>query len=161
MTNFDSLADVRAQVRSILSPDLNYVANAANLCAVAFRGVPGVNWIGFYFRYRNELIVGPYQGAPACSRLPLTKGVCGQAFRRGQVVNVPDVQNFESHIACDTSSLSELVIPLRHRGRIVGVLDIDSPVTARFHQHEVALFKGIANDYERSICLLEAKPALG
>src|SRR2546430_9066508 len=100
----------------------------ANCAAVLFNSVPRLNWVGFYFLRGGELVLGPFQGRPACVRIPLGKGVCGKAAVERRSVIVPDVSAFPGHIACDTASRSELVVPLLAAGDVLGVLDLDSPV---------------------------------
>ena len=108
--------------------------NAANAAAAIFHALPDLNWAGFYFLRGDELVVGPFQGLPACVRIPLGKGVCGSAALQAQSIVVPDVQAFPGHIACDAASRSELVVPLRNQERVLGVLDLDSPLVGRFDE---------------------------
>ncbi len=129
----DQYARLCAQAQALLSGEHDRTANAANLSALLFQGLPDVNWVGFYFFDGVELVVGPFQGKPACVRIALDQGVCGRAAATGVSQLVPDVQAFPGHIACDTASRSELVVPLSTaHGRLLGVLDIDSPKLARF-----------------------------
>lgn len=125
-------AQLAAQARALLAGEPDRVANAANLSALVYHALPSLNWVGFYFFDGNELVVGPFQGLPACVRIPLDKGVCGAAASRRETRRVDDVEAFPGHIACDAASRSELVVPLVKDGRLVGVLDIDSPEPARF-----------------------------
>ena len=125
-------AQLAAQARALLAGEPDRVANAANLSALVYHALPSLNWVGFYFFDGNELVVGPFQGLPACVRIPLGKGVCGAAASRRETQRVDDVHAFPGHIACDAASRSELVVPLVKDGRLVGVLDIDSPEPARF-----------------------------
>ena len=118
----------------LLTGERNRVANAANTAALLFDSLPAVNWAGFYFAQGRELIVGPFQGRPACVRIPFGRGVCGRAAADRQTVLVPDVHAFPGHIACDALSRSEIVVPLIRDGRLIGVLDVDSPELARFDQ---------------------------
>ena len=118
--------------RSLMEGQRDRIANAANLSALLFHTLDNVNWAGFYFLQGNELIVGPFQGLPACVRIPLGKGVCGTAAATRETQRVADVHSFEGHIACDVNSRSELVVPLVRDGELLGVLDIDSPVPNRF-----------------------------
>lgn len=108
------------------------IANLSNTAALIYESLPEINWAGFYFLQGKELILGPFQGKPACIRIPLGKGVCGTAVSEDRVQLVADVHTFPGHIACDSASNSEIVIPLHIGGEIWGVLDIDSPVTDRF-----------------------------
>ncbi|HEX3954406.1 MAG TPA: GAF domain-containing protein [Stellaceae bacterium] len=115
-------------------PDV--IANAANLAALIYHGLPELNWAGFYFARDGELVLGPFQGKPACVRIAWGKGVCGTAAFHAASVIVPDVHEFPGHIACDAASRSELVVPLLSSGRVTGVLDLDSPVAARFNDDD-------------------------
>ena len=125
-------AQLRAQLTSLLLRERDLVANAANTAALLYRALPEVNWAGFYFLRGAELVLGPFQGQPACVRIALGKGVCGTAAQLGQSLLVPDVHQFAGHIACDTASRSELVVPLKKGGALIGVLDLDSPRVGRF-----------------------------
>ncbi len=120
---------VMATNSSSVSPTAAYAELAEQLC-----GLERLNWAGFYFRKGEELVLGPFQGRPACVRIPLGKGVCGTAAASGEAIIVPDVHEFPGHIACDAASVSELVVPLVKNGRVIGVLDLDSPVAARFDE---------------------------
>ena len=126
---YDELA---RELDALLSGEADPVANAANAAAAIFHALPALNWAGFYLLRGNELVLGPFQGRPACVRIPLGKGVCGAAAQRRASVLVPDVAAFPGHIACDTASQSELVVPLLAGDGLLGVLDLDSPVLARF-----------------------------
>ncbi|TAK37687.1 MAG: GAF domain-containing protein [Lysobacteraceae bacterium] len=121
------------QARALMHGERDLVANAANLSALLWHALPDLNWCGFYLFDGTELVVGPFQGLPACIRIPLDKGVCGAAARTRQVQVVRDVNAFEGHIACDSASRSECVVPLVAKdGTLLGVLDLDSPHLARF-----------------------------
>jgi L-methionine (R)-S-oxide reductase len=120
------------QARALLAGERDSTANAANLAALVFHSLPDLNWAGFYWLKGGELVLGPFQGKPACVRIALGKGVCGTAARDARTLVVPDVNAFAGHIACDSASRSELVVPVAHRGRVIGVLDLDSPRAARF-----------------------------
>ena len=128
----EQYAQLAEQARALLHGEHDRIANAANLAALVYHALPDLNWVGFYFHDGRELVVGPFQGLPACVRIPLDKGVCGAAARTGTTQRVDDVHDFPGHIACDAASRSELVIPLLHDGALVGVFDIDSPVPGRF-----------------------------
>ena len=128
----EQYAQLIAQARALVQGEPDRIANAANLSALVFNALPQLNWVGFYFFDGTELVVGPFQGLPACVRIPLHKGVCGAAATTLQTQRIHDVDDFPGHIACDSASRSELVVPLLHNGRLVGVFDIDSPVLARF-----------------------------
>lgn len=127
-----------AQLHGLLAGEADPIANAANTSALIFDALPEVNWVGFYFLREGlrgaELVVGPFQGKPACVRIALGRGVCGTAAARGETIIVPDVNAFPGHIACDSASQSEVVVPLIAAGRLVGVLDLDSARLARFDE---------------------------
>ena len=128
--------EVLEQARALMAGEPDRIANAANLSALIYATLPDLNWAGFYFFDGRELVVGPFQGKPACVRIALGKGVCGTAAATHDTVVVLDVEQFPGHIACDVASRSEIVVPLvASDGRLLGVLDIDSPKLARF-DHE-------------------------
>lgn len=137
-------AELLAQARGLMQGEDDPIANAANLCALVFHTVPALNWAGFYFYDGRELVVGPFQGKPACVRIPLERGVCGAAARLRQTQRVDDVHAFAGHIACDAASRSELVVPLLRGDRLIGVLDLDSPVPARFDAEDQRGFEALA-----------------
>jgi len=120
------------QLNALLTNETNLIANLANASALLFASLAGVNWAGFYLYEQGELIVGPFQGKPACVHIALGKGVCGTAARQQQTIRVANVHHFAGHIACDAASLSEIVIPLLQHRHLLGVLDIDSPHENRF-----------------------------
>jgi L-methionine (R)-S-oxide reductase len=124
--------ELEKQLEALFAGESDRIANAANMAALIYHGLPDVNWAGFYFRRGGELVLGPFQGKPACIRIPIGKGVCGTAAARSASVLVPDVHDFPGHIACDPASRSELVVPLIEEGLVLGVLDLDSPLPARF-----------------------------
>jgi GAF domain-containing protein len=124
--------DLARQLEALLGAETNRIANAANAAALIYHALPDLNWAGFYFRHGDELVLGPFQGKPACVRIPIGKGVCGASAARGEAVLVPDVHAFPGHIACDPDSRSELVLPLVENGSVSGVLDLDSPLPSRF-----------------------------
>ena len=128
----DQYAQLLEQARGLVHGERDRIANAANLSALVYHALPDLNWVGFYFHDGNELVVGPFQGLPACVRIPLDKGVCGAAARTRTTQRVEDVQAFPGHIACDAASRSELVVPLVRDGALLGVFDLDSPLPARF-----------------------------
>lgn len=146
--NPDWLAD---QARALLAGQSDPVANAANLSALLYFSLDDVNWAGFYFYRDGRLLVGPFQGKPACVEIPLGRGVCGVAAESRKVQRVADVDAFEGHIACDAESRSEIVLPLVHKGELIGVLDLDSPVPHRFGAEEERLLRGIAEIYIGSL----------
>jgi L-methionine (R)-S-oxide reductase len=126
--------DLARQLAALLGGEPDPIANSANMAALIYHGLPDLNWGGFYFRQGDELVLGPFQGKPACLRIAIGQGVCGAAAARGETVLVRDVHDFPGHIACDPDSRSELVVPLIEEGRVVGVLDLDSPLAARFDE---------------------------
>src|SRR5260221_7271778 len=130
---YDQLA---AQLSSLLAGECDLIANAANFASVIFHALPDLNWAGFYFLRADELVLGPFQGKVACVRIALGSGVCGTAAERREAVLVADVHAFPGHIACDANSRSEIVIPLVQGGRLLGVLDLDSPSLARFDDED-------------------------
>ncbi|HEY5102578.1 MAG TPA: GAF domain-containing protein [Steroidobacteraceae bacterium] len=125
-------ASLARELTSLLAGETDLIANAANMTALIFDAVPRLNWTGIYFLKNADLVVGPFQGRPACVRIALGTGVCGKAARQRITIVVPDVDQFPGHIACDAASRSEIVIPLIVRDALLGVLDIDSPELARF-----------------------------
>jgi L-methionine (R)-S-oxide reductase len=132
--------ELHAQLTALFAGERDGLANAANLCAVLYQALPNLNWCGFYFLKGRELVLGPFQGKVACVRIAVGQGVCGTAAQRRESVVVEDVHAFPGHIACDAASRSEIVVPLMHDGRLLGVLDLDSPQTARFdHEDSVGL----------------------
>jgi len=148
---------VRRQAESLLDGEHDAIANAANLAALIFQELPDVNWAGFYFARGNELVLGPFQGKPACVRIALGAGVCGTAFAEGRTIVVPDVHAFPGHIACDSASNAEIVVPLiRPDGSAFGVLDVDSPIQGRFGPADRSLLEDLAALYVR---LSEPVPA--
>jgi GAF domain-containing protein len=126
--------DLARQLTALLAGEPDPIANAANMAALIYHRLANVNWAGFYFRNGAELVLGPFQGKPACVRIPIGKGVCGTSAARGTAVLVHDVHDFPGHIACDPESRSELVVPLIEDGSVLGVLDLDSPLPARFDE---------------------------
>jgi GAF domain-containing protein len=129
-------AELAAQARGLLHGEHDRIANAANFAALAWQALPDINWCGFYFFDGTELVVGPFQGKPACVRIALGKGVCGTAAATRETQLVRDVHAFDGHIACDADSRSEIVVPLVAGGRLVGVWDVDSPLLARFDEED-------------------------
>lgn len=129
-------ANLAAQLSSLLADEHDVVANAANCAALLYQSLPDVNWAGFYFFKEGELVLGPFQGNPACVRIALGKGVCGTAAQLKQTLVVENVHEFPGHIACDSASNSEIVVPLIKDGRLIGVLDLDSPSLARFDDED-------------------------
>lgn len=139
---------LRAQAGSLLEGETDTIANLANLSALLSLTLPDINWAGFYILRGNCLVLGPFQGKPACVRIPLGKGVCGTAAEKDETQVVPDVRVFAGHIACDKDSRSEIVVPLHAGGRVAGVLDIDSPLSARFDKADAEGLQALAEGIE-------------
>jgi len=133
-SKFELYQHLASACEALLAGERDPIANAANMAALIYHGLPDLNWAGFYFRQGGELVLGPFQGRPACVRIPFGQGVCGTAAARGATVLVPDVHAFAGHIACDPASRSELVVPLRENGKVSGVLDLDSPLVGHFDE---------------------------
>lgn len=129
-------ASLVVQLLSLLKGEHDFIANAANFSALLFNSLPNVNWAGFYFLQGDELVLGPFQGNPACVRIPLGTGVCGVAAQQCETIIVPNVHEFPGHIACDVASNSEIVVPLFDGERLLGVLDLDSPTIGRFDDQD-------------------------
>ena len=132
---YDQLA---SQLSSLLGGERDLIANAANFSALIFHSLPDLNWAGFYFLQNNELLLGPFQGRPACVRIAMGQGVCGTAAARRATTIVADVHEFPGHIACDSASNSEIVVPLIRGERLIGLLDLDSPLVGRFDDQDAA-----------------------
>ncbi|HJT65969.1 MAG TPA: GAF domain-containing protein [Pyrinomonadaceae bacterium] len=129
-------ASLTVQLLSLLKGEHDFIANAANFSALLFNSLPNVNWAGFYFLRGEELVLGPFQGNPACVRIPMGKGVCGVAAQQCETIIVPNVHEFPGHIACDVASNSEIVVPLFDGERLLGVLDLDSASIGRFDDQD-------------------------
>lgn len=141
--------DLRSQLTGLVHGETDIIANTANFSSLVFNSMPDLNWAGFYFLKGDELVLGPFQGKPACIRIKKGRGVCGTTVVEGKAIVVPDVHAFPGHIACDVNSRSELVVPLRSRGEIIGVFDLDSPLPNRFDQVD-------ADGIESLVRILEA-----
>ena len=139
------------QARALVAGQRHRMANAANLSALIFHELDRLNWAGFYFVEDDVLMLGPFQGKPACVSIPVGRGVCGAAVASGQTQRVADVHAFEGHIACDVDSRSEIVVPLYLGGSVIGVLDIDSPVPDRFSAEDQTGIEGLAQVYTESL----------
>ena len=139
------------QLQHLLGDEKNFVANAANTSAMLFQLLPDVNWVGFYLTEGKDLVLGPFQGKPACARIPFGKGVCGTAAADASPLIVPDVDRFPGHIACDSASQSEIVIPLMNWGRVVGVLDVDSASLNRFDEDDKEGLECVASVFLASL----------
>lgn len=147
----EQYAQLIEQARALLHAERDRIANAANLSALIYHALPDLNWAGFYFFDGDELVVGPFQGLPACVRIALGRGVCGTAAQTGQTQVVADVEAFPGHIPCDGASRSEIVVPLSAHGELIGVLDIDSPVLDRFDGEDRAGMEALARIYLDSL----------
>lgn len=128
--------DICLQTQGLLADETDLIANLANLSAILWMNLDDINWCGFYLLKGNELVLGPFQGKPACIRIPIGKGVCGTAAQSGEIQLVDNVHEFSGHIACDAASNSEIVLPFYHQQQLIGVLDIDSPIFNRFDQQD-------------------------
>jgi L-methionine (R)-S-oxide reductase len=129
--------------RALFEGERDFLANSANLAALLYHGLPELNWAGFYWLRGKELVLGPFQGKPACVRIALGKGVCGTAAAERRTVIVPDVNAFAGHIACDSASRSELVVPVMRDGKVLGVLDLDSPRKERFTAEDATALEAV------------------
>lgn len=129
-------SQIAVQLKALFEGEQDFIANAANLSSVLYNSLPDINWAGFYLLKSHELVLGPFQGRPACVRIEVGKGVCGGAAQLRQTLVVPNVNEFPGHIACDSASNSEIVIPLLTAGHLLGVLDLDSPSLARFDDED-------------------------
>ena len=147
-TFYDTLV---AQAEALIADETDLIANMANVSALLFLEMPDLNWAGFYILRDNELVLGPFQGKPACVRIAVGKGVCGTAVATGDIQLVRDVHEFPGHIACDAASNSEIVLPVRHKGQIIAVLDIDSPLLARFDQADAAGLARLVQVFEQRL----------
>lgn len=134
----EAYSHLAAQLRSLLQDEPDFIANAANFSSLLYHSLPDVNWVGFYLLKNNELVLGPFHGQPACVRIAMGKGVCGTAAELRQTVVVENVHEFPGHIACDSASNSEIVVPLIRDGQLIGVLDLDSPTLSRFDDNDAA-----------------------
>jgi L-methionine (R)-S-oxide reductase len=150
----ERLAELLAQARALLEGERDPVANAANIASLVFHTLPDLNWAGFYWMKGGELVLGPFQGKPACVRIAVGRGVCGTAVKERRTIVVPDVNAFPGHIACDSASRSELVVPVKlgprlHGGddRIIGVLDLDSPSLDRFDDEHARALERLVADF--------------
>lgn len=148
----EQYAQLLEQAKALLHGEQDRIANAANLSALVYHALPGLNWAGFYFFDGNELVVGPFQGLPACVRIPLDKGVCGAAASTRTTQRIDDVHAFPGHIACDAASRSEVVVPLvAADGTLVGVFDLDSPRPARFDADDQSGLEALANAFLKTL----------
>lgn len=146
----EGYAMLTAQLESLLADERDFIANASQFSAFLYNYVDDLNWAGFYINRNEELVLGPFQGQVACVRIPFSKGVCGAAAATRQTQRVEDVHAFPGHIACDSASNSELVVPLVKDGRLLGVLDLDSPKLARFSEADQAGIEKMVEIFLRS-----------
>ena len=149
-TKAELYAELHVQALALLDGERDPLANAANLVALVFHTLPDLNWVGFYWMRDRELVLGPFQGKPACVRIPVGKGVCGTAARDKRAIVVPDVHAFPGHIACDSASRSEIVLPVMKNVAVLGVLDLDSPSLARFDAEDAVGLEELVAIYVRS-----------
>ncbi|MBA2238291.1 MAG: GAF domain-containing protein [Lysobacter sp.] len=149
----EQYAQLLAQARALMHGERDRIANASNLAALVYHALDDLNWAGFYFFDGRELVVGPFQGLPACVRIPLDKGVCGAAASSGITQRVADVHQFPGHIACDSASRSEVVVPLflPRSGALIGVFDLDSPKPDRFDLDDQRGLEAIAQAFVESL----------
>ena len=157
--------ELNAYLTELISEEPNWLANAANASALLYQMLPDINWAGFYLFTSGGLVLGPFQGKPACVRIALGKGVCGTAAKTREIQVVQDVEQFPGHIACDGASQSEIVLPILIDDRLIGVLDIDSPVKGRFDHFDavgLSTFVEILNQYIKWVWLeiVTKKPIL-
>jgi GAF domain-containing protein len=138
-------AELQVHLTAILAGERDFIANLANTSALLFHTLPDLNWAGFYLLKGNELVLGPFQGKPACIRIAIGRGVCGTAAQRRETIVVPDVHAFPGHIACDDASRSEIVVPLIKDDRLIGVMDLDSPLVGRFDEIDARGLEMIAS----------------
>ena len=142
---------ISKQLASLIEDEKNLIAILSNTSALLNDTIDQINWVGFYLIENNELILGPFQGHPACVHIAIGKGVCGTAVSSGETQRVIDVHQFPGHIACDASSQSEIVIPLHQNGKIIGVLDIDAPIKNRFSQDDQEGLESIVKTLEKQL----------
>ncbi len=146
----DFYKELNTLLTGLISEEPDWLANASNAAALLFQMLPNINWAGFYLLKRGELVLGPFQGKPACVRIQMGKGVCGTAALTREIQVVEDVEKFPGHIACDAASQSEIVIPIIKKDKLIGVLDIDSPIKGRFDNQDAigfSLFVDILNQF--------------
>jgi len=143
----ESYRSLREQAQALLAGERDFTANAANLASLLFHSLADVNWAGFYWMKEGELVLGPFQGKPACVRIAVGRGVCGTAARDRRAIVVPDVNQFPGHIACDSASNSEVVVPILHGDRVLGVLDVDSPLRGRFSEEDARGLEAVVRHF--------------
>jgi GAF domain-containing protein len=141
------------ELNALLGEETDFIANAANFSSLLYHSLPGLNWAGFYIHKEDQLVLGPFQGKPACIRIRIGDGVCGKAAAELKTVLVDDVLEFPGHIACDTASRSEIVIPIINEGELIGLLDLDSPEKARFDREDQEGLETLVKIFcERTYC---------
>jgi GAF domain-containing protein len=151
MSKKEFYRELLAEAEALIEGENDHVAILANMSALLWQRLADINWVGFYLAKGNELVLGPFQGKPACYRIPFNRGVCGAAAREGRVIRVDDVEQFASHIACDTASNSELVVPIYLNEVLFGVLDVDSPNLARFDNEDEQGLSAFVNLIENTM----------
>lgn len=144
-------ANLQVQLRSLLEGERDFIANAANFSSLLYHSLPDLNWAGLYLHKGGELVLGPFQGQPACVRIAIGKGVCGTAAEQRQTILVDNVHDFPGHIACDSASNSEIVVPLIAHDKLLGVLDLDSPAFARFDDEDARGLNELAEIFIQGI----------
>lgn len=144
-------AEIAKHLTALLNDEHDIIANMANTSALLYQSLHDINWVGFYRNVNHELLLGPFQGKPACFRIPFNKGVCGSCIMKQQIMRVDNVKEFPGHIACDCASLSEIVIPVYHKGEIIAVLDIDAPILNRFDAEDEVGLSAVVDILERSL----------
>ncbi|MFT5542737.1 MAG: L-methionine (R)-S-oxide reductase [Glaciecola sp.] len=146
---------INSQVRAIISEESDMIANMANIAAVLYNHLENVNWSGFYLYKESQLVLGPFQGQPACIRIPMGKGACGTSAELQKTLLIDDVHQFDGHITCDVASRSEIVVPIVVRGRLIGVLDVDSPIANRFDQNDKQGLEELVDIFSKRLSLDE------
>ncbi len=146
-------ANLQSQLRGLLEGERDFIANAANFASLLFHSLPDLNWVGFYLNKGQDLVLGPFQGKPACVRIAIGKGVCGTAAEQRNTLLIDNVHEFPGHIACDSASNSEIVVPLIKHERLLGVLDLDSPLVGRFDEEDAKGLNKLAETFIGSISL--------
>ncbi|WP_133471539.1 GAF domain-containing protein [Paraglaciecola marina] len=150
-------AELAAQAEALVSSETDMIANMANISSLIYWALADVNWAGFYLHKEEQLVLGPFHGQPACIRIPLGRGVCGTAAQDNQIQLIEDVHEFAGHISCDAASNSEIVLPILKDGKVFGVLDLDSPLVARFDEQDKVGLSKIVEIFEKSLNLEEGK----
>ena len=144
-------ARLGSQLRSLVEGEQDLIANAANLSSLLYHSLPDLNWAGFYFHKQGELVLGPFQGRPACVRIAIGQGVCGTAAQRRQTIVLDNVHDFPGHIACDSASNSEIVVPIIKEDKLIAVLDLDSPTLGRFDDEDARGLNHLVEIFVESI----------